>query len=36
LVASCRATITITRALSNAAPPLPADLEARLRKRCAG
>ena len=36
LVASCRATITITRALSNGEPPLPADLEARLRKRCAG
>lgn len=36
LVASCRATITISRALSNTEPPLPADLEARLRKRCGG
>lgn len=34
LVAACRATITITRALPKSDPPLPADVEARLRKRC--
>ena len=36
LVAACRATITVTRALPKSEPPLPADLEARLRKRCGG
>lgn len=36
LVASCRATFTITRALPKSDPPLSADLEARLRQRCRG
>lgn len=36
LVAACRATFTISRALPKCDPPLPADTEERLRKRCAG
>lgn len=36
LVAACRATFTVSRALATAEPPLPAGMEERLRQRCAG
>ena len=36
LVAACRATFTISRALAKSEPPLPAGVEERLRQRCAG
>jgi predicted anti-sigma-YlaC factor YlaD len=36
LVAACRATFTISRALPKSDPPLPAGLADRLRQRCGG